>query len=94
MTASAGQKSVSLWLNKNHVRGHTKKPLAPNGFLFTIMDDKFHDERRRIVSSLYSMSSILEQEKYIDSCSNLFSQKMGEFAERGEIVDLGEWIQM
>lgn len=85
---------MSLWPNKNLVRGHTKRQLAPNGFLFTIMDDQFHDERRRIVTSLYSMSSILEQEKYIDSCSNLFDQKMGEFAKTGEIVDLGEWIQM
>lgn len=59
-----------------------------------MMDDQFHDERRRIISGLYSMSSILEQEKYIDSCSNLFSQRIGEFAEREEIVDLGEWIQM
>lgn len=58
------------------------------------MDDQFHDERRRIVTGLYSMSSILEQEKYIDSCSNLFNHRMGEFAARGEIVDLGEWIQM
>ena len=58
------------------------------------MDDKFHDERRKIVNSLYSMSSILEQEKYIDSCSNLFHQRMGEFAATGEVVDLGEWLQM
>lgn len=73
---------------------YTENKSAPNGALFTILDDQFHDERRRIVSNLYSMSSILEQEKYIDTCSNLFNQRMGEFAERGEIVDLGEWIHM
>ncbi|MCJ1423936.1 hypothetical protein MMC29_001821 [Sticta canariensis] len=68
--------------------------LSPNGDLFTMMDDQFHDERRKIVSGHYSMSSILEQEEYIDSCSNLFNQRMGEFAERQETVDLGEWIHM
>lgn len=59
-----------------------------------MMDDIVHDERRKIVSSLYSMSSILEQEKYIDSCSNIFTRIMREFAESGEVVDLGQWIQM
>ena len=40
------------------------------------------------------MTSILESEQYLDRCSELFMQRMGEFADQKSIVDFGEWLQM
>lgn len=65
---------------------------APNGNVFTIKDERHHTERRRIINSLYTMSSTLEQEKYIDNCLKLFDERMTGFTESGEVVDLGKWL--
>lgn len=65
---------------------------APNGNIFTILDEKRHTERRKIISPIYTMSSTLEQEKYIDLCLALFNKNMAAFVESGEVVDLGRWV--
>ena len=57
-------------------------------------DEKFHTERRRILNPIYTMSSTLEQEKYIDACMDLFGRRMSDYADSGEIVDLGKWLWM
>jgi hypothetical protein len=74
----------------------TSKPLAkPHGFYsvwqnksfskypdnFSNTDEKLHSERRRIVNNVYSMSTILSLEPYIDDCSKFFVQRMGKFAD-------------
>ncbi|RDL41768.1 uncharacterized protein BP5553_01747 [Venustampulla echinocandica] len=61
---------------------------------FSNTDEKSHSERRRIVNHVYSLSNILQSEEYIDVCSELFNQRLGEFADTGESIDLGEWLQM
>ncbi|OQV03644.1 hypothetical protein CLAIMM_08662 [Cladophialophora immunda] len=61
---------------------------------FSQRDEKVHAERRRIISHVYSLTNILRSEPYIDNCSNLFMQRMGEYADAEEIVNLGEWLQM
>ncbi|KAH0841174.1 hypothetical protein AYO21_06936 [Fonsecaea monophora] len=61
---------------------------------FSTTDEKLHAQRRRIVSHVYSLSNVLRSERYIDNCSNLFMQRVGEFADRGEEFDLGQWLQM
>ncbi|KAK5373387.1 hypothetical protein LTS13_005585 [Exophiala xenobiotica] len=72
-------------------------PFAPkissHGDHFTQLDEVKHAERRKYVNSVYSMSTILESEQYIDACSDVFVEKMGKFAETGVNIDLGEWIQ-
>lgn len=57
------------------------------------MDERKHAERRRFVNATYSMSTILEGEKYIDDCGDVFMEKMARLAGTGEVVDFGEWIQ-
>lgn len=47
-----------------------------------------------MVSNIYSMSGVLESELYINSCSELFIKRLGEFADSREICDLGKWLQM
>lgn len=61
---------------------------------FSGVDEKLHGERRRIVNAVYSLSNVLKSEKFIDACSELFVLRMGEFADGGVVVDLGEWLQM
>jgi hypothetical protein len=48
---------------------------------FSKVDEKLHAERRRIVSDVYSLSNILRSEAYIDRGSELFIQRMGEYAD-------------
>jgi hypothetical protein len=61
---------------------------------FSQVDEKLHADRRRIVNHVYAMSSVLESEKFIDKCSELFMQRMKEYADQGVDVDLGDWLQM
>jgi len=60
---------------------------------FSETDERLHSERRRIVNNVYSMSTILTLEPYIDSCSKLFVQRMGEHADSNMVIDLGDWLQ-
>ena len=60
---------------------------------FSVTDEKLHAERRRIVSHIYSLSNVLQSEEYIDKCSQLFLERLGEFVDSGKPVDLGEWLQ-
>lgn len=39
------------------------------------------------------MTTILESERYIDTCSATLMAKMKKFAQNGQAIDLGEWIQ-
>ena len=61
---------------------------------FSVTNEKEHASRRRIVNRVYSMSNILKSEDYIDQCSLMFIQKLGEFADRAQPFDLGQWLQM
>ena len=40
------------------------------------------------------MSSILESEQYIDTCTDAFVEKLDSFSKSGDVVDLGAWLQM
>lgn len=39
------------------------------------------------------MSSILKSEPFIDSCTELFIERMGEYANNGQQIDLAKWVQ-
>ncbi|KAJ9606160.1 hypothetical protein H2200_009121 [Cladophialophora chaetospira] len=60
---------------------------------FTASDEKVHGRRRRIVNHIYSLTNVLSLESYIDKCTKLFLQRLGEFADSGKAADLGEWLQ-
>ena len=70
---------------------NTSMSKYPDNFSGT--DEKLHSERRRIVNNVYTLSNVLQSEVYIDKCSNLFVEKMREFADKRTQVDLGEWLQ-
>ncbi|KAL2795454.1 cytochrome P450 [Aspergillus keveii] len=62
---------------------------------FAVRDEKLHTEQRRIVNNLYSMSSILNSEQYIDSCTKTLTKSLdGLAAEQETIVDLSKLLNM
>lgn len=67
--------------------------ISPHGDHFTQLDEAKHAERRKYVNAVYSMSTILESETYINACTDVFLEKMERFAATGSEIDFGEWIQ-
>ncbi|KIW89913.1 uncharacterized protein Z519_09342 [Cladophialophora bantiana CBS 173.52] len=67
--------------------------ISPHGDHFTQLDEAKHAERRKYVNAVYSMSTILESETYIDACTDVFLENMARFAETGSKINFGEWIQ-
>lgn len=61
--------------------------------LFSTRDEGFHRDQKRPVASSYNMSSLLELEPAVDSCTQLFVSKLGQSADRKDAVDLGTWLQ-
>ncbi|KAL4763821.1 cytochrome P450 [Aspergillus foveolatus] len=61
---------------------------------FSAMGGKQHADRRRIISAVYTMSSIFQSEKYIDACIDLCEEKLGEMADRKQSFDLCLWTRM
>ncbi|KAF3031966.1 hypothetical protein E8E11_001884 [Didymella keratinophila] len=60
---------------------------------FTNLNERQHAERRKIISSSYSMTSIEKLEDKIDRCTQVLVKKFGECAENDASVDLSEWVQ-
>ncbi|OOQ85668.1 cytochrome P450 oxidoreductase [Penicillium brasilianum] len=65
----------------------------PQMNLFSDRDEQHHREQKRLVANAYSLSSLLEMEPGVDSCTQIFLDKLGSFADRKEPVDLGAWLQ-
>ncbi|KAL4981195.1 cytochrome P450 [Aspergillus desertorum] len=70
-----------------------KHPDPQSWMLFPDTDIKRHGETRKRFSSLYSMSSLLNYEEFVDQCADVFFDRLGEFAERDVKFNLGEWFQ-
>ncbi|KIW12757.1 hypothetical protein PV08_07943 [Exophiala spinifera] len=61
--------------------------------LFPDRDMKRHAETRRRFQAMYSMSSLVSYEGYVDECAVIFRQKLNQFAETGETIDMAHWLQ-
>ncbi|KAJ5962596.1 pisatin demethylase [Penicillium viridicatum] len=61
--------------------------------LFSTRDEKFHRDQKRPVANAYSMTSLLELEPAVDSCSEIFMSQLSKFADQNAPVDLGIWLQ-
>ncbi|KAL4913867.1 cytochrome P450 [Aspergillus aurantiobrunneus] len=70
-----------------------KHPDPERWTLFPDRDIKRHGETRKRFSSLYSMSSLVHYEEFVDQCADVFFQRLGEFAEGDVTFNLGEWFQ-
>src|SRR5690242_6316484 len=68
-----------------------KHPSPDRWTLFPDQDMKRHSETRKRFQGLYSMSSLLSYESYVDSCMDIFLDKLNGFARSGVAIDLAHW---
>jgi cytochrome P450 len=61
--------------------------------LFNEVHSTRHASMRRQVSSLYSMSSLVSYEPYVDDCTSILCNRLSEFAQVGVSVDMRNWFQ-
>lgn len=61
--------------------------------LFSTRDPEEHRIEKRKVGNAYALPRLLESEQAIDSCIELFMSRLGGFADKGQSVDLGTWLQ-
>ncbi|KAI8675977.1 hypothetical protein NCS57_00500600 [Fusarium keratoplasticum] len=64
--------------------------------IFSDRDEKRHSANRRLYQNMYSMSSLVNYEHYVDECTSLFMQRLSEMSSRqgtAEPVDMGHWFQ-
>jgi hypothetical protein len=48
---------------------------------------------RRKVASVYSMSSLVAYEPFVENCIDLFCQRLEEHDAKSSTIDLGYWLQ-
>lgn len=70
-----------------------KHPSPDRWTMFPDNDIKRHSETRKRFQNLYSMSSLVTYENYVDECADIFSRRLTEIAERGKAVNMGHWFQ-
>ncbi len=62
--------------------------------LFTDRDIRRHNDTRKRFQALYSLSSVVRYEKFVDECGDLFMEKLrGLAAEGPRFIDMGHWFQ-
>ncbi|KAJ5231870.1 uncharacterized protein N7469_006458 [Penicillium citrinum] len=61
--------------------------------LFSERFPAHHSVMRRKVASLYSMTSLVSYEPYVDNCVDLLNAQFTRFAESGSDTDLAHWLQ-
>ncbi|KAJ5192417.1 hypothetical protein N7449_008559 [Penicillium cf. viridicatum] len=61
--------------------------------LFSERSSKKHAEDRKKVASLYSMTSLVAYEPFVDDCIEIFKHRLDEFAMKGQLIDMGHWLQ-
>ncbi|KAF9773847.1 hypothetical protein IL306_008254 [Fusarium sp. DS 682] len=65
----------------------------PQMNLFSTRDPIYHRDQKKKVAGAYSLTNLLESEAAIDSCTELFMSRLGEWAATGKPIDLGMWLQ-
>ncbi|KAJ5424679.1 Cytochrome P450 E-class group I [Penicillium cf. griseofulvum] len=61
--------------------------------LFSTRDEAYHRYQKRSVAEAYSLSSLLELESSVDSCTEIFTSQLSKFATKCTPIDLGTWLQ-
>ncbi|KAJ9204907.1 hypothetical protein DTO166G4_7697 [Paecilomyces variotii] len=65
----------------------------PQMNLFSSRDEQYHRDQKRSVANAYSMTSLLELEPAVDSCTEIFLSQLHRLADSKTPVDLGMWLQ-
>ncbi|KAB8068606.1 cytochrome P450 [Aspergillus leporis] len=66
---------------------------APQMNLFSTRDERYHRDQKRPIASAYSMSSILEMESSVDSCTGIFLSQIRKMIATKTPIDIGMWLQ-
>lgn len=69
---------------------------SPNPERWTLFPDRNtarHAETRKRFQNLYSMTSLVSYEPFVDECADIFSQRLTEIAQSGKSIDMGHWFQ-
>lgn len=61
--------------------------------LFAQRDIEIHSGARRRLANLYSMTSLISYEPYVDACMAIFRDKLASFAQSRKTMDLTKWFQ-
>ncbi|KAH7111699.1 cytochrome P450 [Dactylonectria estremocensis] len=61
--------------------------------LFTDQHNARHSKNRRLYQAMYSMSSLVHYESYVDTCVDIFVQRLSEMAQSSMPVNMGHWFQ-
>ncbi|KAJ5731666.1 uncharacterized protein N7483_006174 [Penicillium malachiteum] len=61
--------------------------------VFADRDIKRHSDTRKRFTSLYSMSSLVSYEPFVDRCIDIFFARLDEFATKKQSFNLGHWFQ-
>jgi hypothetical protein len=64
----------------------------PEMNLFSARDPEYHRVEKRKVGAAYSLPNLLQSEKGIDSCVDLFMARLEELASEERPIDLGLWL--
>ncbi|KAF2419707.1 pisatin demethylase [Tothia fuscella] len=64
----------------------------PGVTTITMADDADHARQRRALSHVFSTKALMEQEYIVKSYIDVFSTKMKDFAQRGELVNVTDWF--
>jgi hypothetical protein len=70
-----------------------KHPSPDRWTLFPDRNIKRHAETRRRFQGLYSMSSLISYENYVNECTDILQQRLSEFAKHSSIIDMTHWLQ-
>ncbi|OQE74581.1 hypothetical protein PENNAL_c0079G06477, partial [Penicillium nalgiovense] len=70
-----------------------KHPSPDRWSLFPERNIKRHAETRRKFQNIYSLSSLVSYEKYVDDCGDIFTERLVEIAASGQDIDLGYWLR-
>ncbi|KAF2733856.1 cytochrome P450 [Polyplosphaeria fusca] len=60
--------------------------------LFTCLDENEHKEKRKTITTVYSLSNVVKNEENIQQCTLLLLQKLEKLAKRRQPFDIGEWL--
>lgn len=70
-----------------------KHPSPDAWTLFPDRDIKRHAQTRRVFQGLYSMSSLVSYEKYVDECADILLNRMSICSKSREPINMGHWFQ-
>lgn len=64
----------------------------PGSTTLTMAGDEEHARQRRALAHAFSQKALLEQESIIRGYVNLFIERLTPFAEKGEKVNMCDWV--